>query len=63
MQTSAGVSAKATKAAAAVISKKVMGWPALARSTRSSTCAKCDSAISSPASRIRSTKRTRCGEV
>jgi hypothetical protein len=55
--------AKARKAAAVVISKKVIGCPALARSQASSAAARCRSGIGSPPSRIRSLKRTRWGEM
>ena len=60
---SAGVSLMARKAAAVVISKKVMGWPALAASQRSSAAARSGSGMSVPARRMRSWKRARWGEV
>ncbi len=60
---SAGVRAKARKAATVVTSKKVMGRPALTRSTSSRMAESASSATSSPATRMRSLKRTRCGLV
>ncbi len=57
------MSAKALRAAAAVISKKVMGSPALAASTCSSKLVSSSSPIRVPATRMRSAKRTRWGEV
>jgi hypothetical protein len=46
-----------------VISKKVIGWPALASSHSSRMSFSVPSSISCPATRMRSLKRTRCGEV
>jgi hypothetical protein len=60
---SAGVSAKARNAAAVVISKKVIGAPRFAASQVSRRLISRSSSISSPASRMRSLKRERCGEV
>ncbi len=60
---SAGWRAKARKAAAVVISKKVMGAPQLACSHSSSSAASSASSMSAPASRMRSLKRMRCGVV
>ncbi|MNL70535.1 hypothetical protein D3C87_1955520 [compost metagenome] len=61
MARSAGVSLMATKAAAVVLSNTVAS-PDTA-SIRSSTAFNASSLIRVPASRIRSLKRTRCGEV
>ncbi|MNE94178.1 hypothetical protein D3C80_1921150 [compost metagenome] len=65
MARSAGVSLMARKAAAVVLSNTVASPPllAMAASTRSSTLLRTSSLISVPASRMRSLKRTRCGEV
>src|SRR5665213_3622228 len=60
---SAGWREKARNIAAAVISKKVMGSPSLTRSTSSRVAQSSSSEISSPASRMRSWKRTRWGEI
>ena len=62
MARSAGVSAMATKAAAVVLSNTVASTPFTA-SIRSRMADSVSSEISSPASRIRSLNRTRCGEV
>ena len=53
----------ARKAAAPMISKKVIGSPALTVSTSSSNATRASSEMRSPASRMRSLKRTRCGDV
>jgi hypothetical protein len=60
---SAGVRAKARKAATVVISKNVIGRPALTRSTSCRIAISASSSISVPATRMRSLKRTRCGLV
>ena len=59
----AGMSVKARKAAAVVISKKVIGAPALAASQRSRQAASRSSAMGAPSRRMRSLKRTRWGEM
>ncbi|GAV36424.1 hypothetical protein ROTAS13_04111 [Roseomonas sp. TAS13] len=60
---SAGTRAKSRKAVAVVISKTLIPSPALACSASSSAAASTSSSTSVPASRMRSWKRTRCGEV
>ena len=63
MQASAGVRAKARKAAAVVASKKLGSMPSDASSVSASSAASSASLISFPAMRMRSLKRTRCGLV
>ncbi len=63
MVRSAGVWAKAYRARAVVISKKLMGWPWLAASTSSMRWESSSSVIKVPAMRMRSAKRTRWGEM
>jgi hypothetical protein len=60
---SAGTREKARKAATVVISKNVIGSPPLARSHSSISSTSACSSMRSPARRMRSWKRTRCGEV
>jgi hypothetical protein len=61
MQASAGVRAKARKAAAVVASKKLSSIPSAASSASPSSCGELVVSISCPARRMRSLKRTRCG--
>jgi hypothetical protein len=60
---SAGTVANRWKATAVVTSNTVIGAPALTRSTCSSASDSASSVTNSPASRMRSWKRTRWGEV
>ena len=60
---SAGTREKARKAAAVVISKKVIGAPALASSQAASASFSGSSPIGRPRTPIRSLKRIRCGET
>ena len=53
----------ARKAATVVISKKVIGWPALTSSHSVRISSSVWSSISWPATRMRSLNFTRCGEV
>ena len=63
MQRSAGTRAKSRKAAAVIASNTVIWLLAFTASISSSAWARSSSETSAPARRIRSLKRTRCGEV
>ena len=63
MQASAGVRANAMKASAVVSSKKVMRPPPLTASTSDNRPFSVSSSTILPASRMRSLKRIRCGDV
>jgi hypothetical protein len=60
---SAAASANASSAAHVVASKKVMGSAWFSRSSRARRSTSAGSVMSSPATRMRSWKETRCGDV
>ena len=63
MPSSAGTREKARNASAVVMSKKEIGVSPLASSHSVSSSSSTSSSINSLATRMRSLKRTRCGEV